>query len=246
MNQATIKKLGELVSDTKDIEQGWQIERWTSRAKMFLTAAVGEEEANYFSSLSGEHGFDTMSLQMGYLEGLIAMAQESANSQTPATSERHVPLEGRDVFVVHGHDEAAKESVARFIEKVGLKPVILHEQPNEGRTVIEKFEIYSKGVVFAVVLLTPDDLACEASAKPEVSQLKARARQNVIMELGYFVGRLGRTRVCALHKGNVELPSDYQGVLYVPMDSGGAWRTKLAQEFNQSKISFDLKGLLGQ
>lgn len=247
LNQATIRKLGELVSEANGIESDYLIERWSLRVKMFLHGAVGDQEANYFSSLSAGNSWDTMALQIGYLEGLAALAEESGNSQILAKSERPLPLvEGRQVFIVHGHDEAAKESVARFIEKVGLKPVILHEQPNGGRTIIEKFETYSKEAVFAVVLLTPDDLACEAAASPDLSQLKPRARQNVIMELGYFIGRLGRTRVCALHKGNVELPSDYQGVLYVPMDSGGAWKTKLAQEFNQSKISFDLKGLLGQ
>ena len=245
MNQATLKKLGELVDHTTEIVQTWQVENWSLRAKAFLRTALGDEEATYFSSISAENPYHTLAMRAGYLEGLIAAAEGPGNSQMPATSERPLRHESPEVFVVHGHDESAKESVARFIERIGLKPVILHEQPNGGRTIIEKFETYSKGVVFAVVLLTPDDLACPASANPEVSQLKPRARQNVIMELGYFVGKLGRTRVCALHKGNVELTSDLQGVLYVPMDGHGAWRTKLAQEFNQSRISFDLEGLLG-
>ena len=143
------------------------------------------------------------------------------------------------VFIVHGHDDAAKEGVARFVEKIGLTPVILHEQANSGRTVIEKFEVFSGDVAFAIVLLTPDDTGSEkgGSAQP-------RARQNVIMELGYFMGRLGRTRVCALYKGDVELPSDYQGILYVPMDPAGAWKTRIAQELVHSKITIDLEGLL--
>jgi predicted nucleotide-binding protein len=144
------------------------------------------------------------------------------------------------VFVVHGHDDAAKEGVARFLEKIGLDPIILHEQPSSGRTVIEKFEMFSNDVAFAVVLLTPDDVGSKAGGPSQ-----SRARQNVIMELGYFMGRLGRTRVCALHKGNVELPSDYQGILYLPMDEAGAWKAKLAQELIHSKITIDLNGLLG-
>ena len=142
---------------------------------------------------------------------------------------------------MHGHDNEAKESVARFLQKLGLEPIILHEQASGGRTVIEKFETYSRGVVFAVVLLTPDDIGGVAS---EPAGFKSRARQNVIMELGYFIGRLGRMRVCALHRGSVELPSDYQGVIYVEMDHAGAWRTKLAQELVQSKVPIELTGLL--
>jgi predicted nucleotide-binding protein len=72
-----------------------------------------------------------------------------------------------------------------------------------------------------------------------------RARQNVILELGYFMGRLGRTKVCALYKGAMELPSDYQGILYVEMDRHGAWRAKLAQELVQAKLSIDLTALIG-
>jgi len=149
----------------------------------------------------------------------------------------------REVFVVHGHDGEAKESVARFLEKLGLDVIILHEQPNQGRTIIEKFEISSKNVAFAVVLLTPDDLGYGVD-KPE--KLEPRARQNVILELGYFLGRLGRTRVCALYKGGVELPSDFQGVVYIELDPAGAWRTKLAQELLGAKITIKLEGLLNK
>jgi predicted nucleotide-binding protein len=140
------------------------------------------------------------------------------------------------VFVVHGHDEAAKEAVARQIEKLGLKAIILHEQPNAGRTVIEKFELYSN-VSFAVVLLTPDDVG---APRDKSTELKARARQNVIYELGYFIGKLGRQRVCALHKEGIELPSDIYGVLYVSMDTAGAWRLALARELRQAGFPVDL------
>ncbi len=146
----------------------------------------------------------------------------------------------QDVFVVHGHDDAAKEAVARFIEKLGLKAIILHEQPNAGRTIIEKFERYS-GVAFAVVLLTPDDVG---APRDRVSESKARARQNVIFELGYFIGKLGRKRVCALYKEDVELPSDIYGVLYVPMDSAGTWRMMLAREMKQAGLLIDMNKIV--
>lgn len=119
--------------------------------------------------------------------------------------------------------------------------MILHEQPNQGRTIIEKFEVSSSDVAFAVVLLTPDDVG---GIKEDPPNLQLRARQNVILELGYFLGRLGRTRVCALHRGGVELPSDYQGVLYIEFDSAGAWRAKLAQEFVEAKLTINLQGLI--
>lgn len=141
---------------------------------------------------------------------------------------------GSDIFIVHGHDEAAKESVARFIEKLELKPIILHEQPDKGRTIIEKFEEHSN-VGFAIVLLTPDDVGAPIKQQ---EKLKSRARQNVIFELGFFVGRLGRNRVCALYKGDIEMPSDYKGVLYKPMM--GDWQLSLAKEIKAAGISIDL------
>ena len=102
------------------------------------------------------------------------------------------PETTNEIFVVHGRDDGAKETVARFLTKLGLQPVILHEQPNQGRTIIEKFEQFAQ-VGFAVVLLTPDDL-CSHSGQPD--RARPRARQNVILELGFFLGKLGRLRTC--------------------------------------------------
>jgi len=147
---------------------------------------------------------------------------------------------GNDVFIVHGRDAEVKESVARFIERLGLKAIILHEIPNIGRTIIEKFEDHSN-VCFAVVLLTPDDLGTSRDRREE---LKPRARQNVIFELGYFIGKLGRKRVCVLYKENVETPSDYEGILYVEMDKGGGWKQKLAREMKEVGIKIDTAKLL--
>jgi len=154
------------------------------------------------------------------------------------------PEIGRRVFVVHGHDPKAKQSVARCLEKLELKPIILHEKPSRGRTIIEKFEDYAD-VGFAVVLLTPDD-TCIAKAdmnKPK-PRARPRARQNVVFELGFFVGRLGRQRVCALLKGDVEIPSDFAGVLWVPMDPQGAWRFELVREMKAAGLDVDPNKLL--
>ncbi|TPJ52379.1 nucleotide-binding protein [Mesorhizobium sp. B2-6-4] len=150
-------------------------------------------------------------------------------------SPRLVTTESNKVFIVHGHDEGALHGLARFLEKLGLEAIVLKEQPNQGRTIIEKYEDYAKEVGFAVVLLTPDDLASSAS---ETDQNK-RARQNVIFELGYFAGRLGRGRVCLLRKGDVEMPSDLFGVIYTEMDSTEGWKTKLVLELKAAKLTFD-------
>lgn len=138
------------------------------------------------------------------------------------------------VFVVHGHDEAPREAVARFLEKVGLEATILHEQASRGMTVAEKLDEYGD-VGFAVILLTPDDLGRAKSEDHE----RPRARQNVLLELGYFVGRLGRERVCALKRGDLELPSDYTGVVYTPFDDRGAWRMTLAKELQAAGYDVD-------
>lgn len=139
------------------------------------------------------------------------------------------------VFVVHGHDDAAKEGLARFLEKIELEAVILHEQPDQGRTIIEKFEEYAGQVGFAVVLLTPDDLG---AAKADSSQ-NARARQNVVFELGYFAGKLGRGKTCLLRKGNVEMPSDLYGVIYTELDPADGWKVKLVKEMKAAGLVFD-------
>lgn len=122
-----------------------------------------------------------------------------------------------------------------------MEAIILHEQPNEGKTVIEKFERDASQVSFAVVLLTPDDIGYPKNKQKEA---KSRARQNVVLELGYFSGILGRSNVCVLYKDEVDIPSDYLGVVYVPFDKEGAWRFNLSKELKQAGLSIDLNKLV--
>jgi len=147
--------------------------------------------------------------------------------------ERPASRDRSKVFVVHGHDEGAREAVARFIQALGFQPIILHERANEGLTVIEKVEAHGD-VGFAVVLLTPDDEGCEKGGTPG-----PRARQNVVLELGYFIGRLGRSQVCALKRGELEIPSDFGGVVYEPFDAAGGWKQKLGRELEAAGYEFD-------
>ena len=141
-----------------------------------------------------------------------------------------------EIFVVHGRDGGAKEAVAGFLRTLELEPVVLNEQPNQGLTIIEKFEHHASGVGFAIVLFTPDDTG---SLQDEGSASQPRARQNVVLELGYFLGKLGRDRTCALLKGGVEIPSDYYGVLYIEMDDGEDWKMKLLRELKEAGFDID-------
>lgn len=164
----------------------------------------------------------------------LELIPESPHISSPTSTNSATP--SHDVFIVHGHDEGARESVARLVERLGLRAVILHEQSNVGRTIIEKFED-SSDVGFAVVLLTPDDMGYP---RDEPNQSAPRARQNVIFELGYFMEKLRRERVAALYKEGVKLPSDIHGVVYVSMDDGGAWRFKLVEEMKAAGLPIDM------
>lgn len=144
------------------------------------------------------------------------------------------------VFIVHGHDNGVKQEIARFLEKLGLEPIILHEQTSGQKTIIEKIESYVGEVGFGVVLYTACD---EGKAKSE-SELKDRARQNVVFEHGYLIGLLGRDRVCPLVKGNLETPGDINGVVYTPMDDNGSWHLPLFRELLVAGYDIDSKKLI--
>jgi len=139
----------------------------------------------------------------------------------------------RKIFIVHGHDDGPKYAVTRYVERLGFEAIILHEQASQGRTIIEKIEAHSD-VGFAIILLTPDDFG---GAKGEAP--KDRARQNVILELGFFVGKLSRSRVCALKRGDIEVPSDFGGVVYVTYDESGAWQKELGAELEAAGFDID-------
>jgi hypothetical protein len=160
---------------------------------------------------------------------------ESSRGQQLDPHNRMLDIAAKRVFIVHGHNDGLKQAVARLLEKLDIQPVVLHEQPNQGKTIIEKFEHYSK-VSFALILLTADD---EGRVRGEPS-LRNRARQNVVLEWGFFLGLLGRERVCALYEDGVEIPSDYSGVLLVKVDSGSAWQYQVAKELRAAGVDVDL------
>src|SRR5919112_1110438 len=173
-----------------------------------------------------------------------------ANVQTLDRTQEEAARVGNKVFIVHGHDLGKRDAVARFITRLELDPIILEEQASASKTLIEKFETYSSDVAYAVVILTPDDLgesakkideAAVAADTPDavVSALEPRARQNVIFELGFFFGKLGRGRVCALLAGGINKPSDIDGVAYVAMGANSGWQILLAREMRHAGLDID-------
>lgn len=158
---------------------------------------------------------------------------------TPATSAHKSPVDPRKVFIVHGHGGEVRETVARYLSQLDLLPVILHEQPNKGRTIITKFREEAADIGFAVVLMTPDDHGGKAG-----EATRPRARQNVVFELGFFIGALGPERVVALVQGDVEKPSDFDGVVYVSLDNGH-WKIDLAKELKAANFPIDFNKVMG-
>ncbi|MGE8681525.1 MAG: TIR domain-containing protein [Achromobacter marplatensis] len=143
------------------------------------------------------------------------------------------------VFIVHGHDELTKTKVARFIEQLGYQAIILHEQASGGKTIIEKIEAYTD-VGFAIILYTPDDVGGLNKAE-STSVQKSRARQNVVFEHGYLIAKLGRDKVVPLVVGDLEMPGDVSGIVYVADTN---WQIDVAKEMKQAGYSIDFNKLM--
>jgi predicted nucleotide-binding protein len=149
---------------------------------------------------------------------------------SPAQQPSAMPNPAR-VFVVHGRNDSRKAAVSVLLSSLGLRPVILHEQPNMGRHLLTKFIDEAELATFAVIVMSADDLG---GINPKT--LKSRARQNVILELGYFISHLGQERVCALIDPGLETPSDFDGIAYVAMDPQGTWQALLIRELRAAGL----------
>lgn len=187
-------------------------------------------EAREYLAEGKKRSIDLLQLAIRSLDDDLADLSPSS-----PTSARPISACSNKVFLVHGRDDGAKNEVALFLRTIGLDPIILHLQPNGGRDLLTKFREESAGAGFAVVLMTPDDEGGIAGAGTNLP----RARQNVVFELGFFIGRLGPANVAALLKGNVERPSDFNGIAYISFDVGGQWKTILARELHHAQIPFD-------
>lgn len=185
---------------------------------------------------------DDISNKVTFLERLfdkVDLLKSAIEEPLPTVITSKTDSSNINIFIVHGHNVAVQQSVARTLEKLGLNPIILSEQPNAGNTIIEKFEA-NTDVGFAVILLTDDD---EGKSKTDID-LKSRARQNVILELGYFIGRLGRKRVLPLYSEGVELPSDIHGLLFIPIDKADTWKFALVRELKEAGYNVDANSIL--
>lgn len=141
----------------------------------------------------------------------------------------------KTVFIIHGHDNSLKTEVQLLLNKAGINNIVLHEQPDRGRTIIDKLTEETKQAGYAIALLTPDDLT-EGGI--------TRARQNVILEIGYLLGSIGKERLRMLVKDNIEIPSDLHGVLYEKYDSNGAWKIRLLKEIQAVGIYVDMQSVV--
>lgn len=197
------------------------------------------EDAYHLGSMFGSDDVvgdqkKTIKQKIGKLESIIErLVIITCDKQEKIIDTQNSTQLSNKVFIVHGHDSLMKETTARVLSKLGLDPIILHEQPDGGRTIIEKFEENSSEVGYAIILLTADD---EGKAKKE-TDMKARARQNVVFEMGYFIGKLGRKKVLLLLENGVEKPGDLDGVVYTPIDANDGWKLKLVKELKACKYN---------
>jgi predicted nucleotide-binding protein len=255
-----------LQADSEQVVTEEHYDEWTNRRKRWVNLTAEALRSIYSSAEPKEEFEDSSRTIFGFVVvGETTVAEEfdrakeavdRATNTLLSLRERLEYLEAPDeaaaaekassrprgeeqVFLVHGHSGEAKESVGRLLEKTGShQVVILHEQPSEGRTLIEKFEDHAKSSDHAVVLLTADDVGGAAPAAKK-ADLRPRARQNVVFELGFFVGRLGRARVTVLYEDGVELPSDFKGVVYIPL-ADESWRFRLLKELRSAGLTYDL------
>ncbi|HWQ91302.1 MAG TPA: nucleotide-binding protein [Clostridia bacterium] len=235
---------------------------WVYTTTDYIARAFGEDSRNverftdtiapnaYFAAMEDEadsrrHRREDLVRQITYLEGMVKMLEKDIELRSPAPRELAPVAEAvsKGVFIVHGRDNGAKDTVARFVEKLGLEVVILHEKPSRGRPILEKFMDHAQEAGYAIVIMTPDDKG--GLATEPADNYSFRARQNVVFELGFFLAQLGRGKVCALYSPGVEIPSDYKGVGYLELDAKGAWRAELAKEIRAAGIEINLKALAG-
>lgn len=215
------------------------MQAWIAECEDFLLSNYGKDSASWRiyerferNKLDGnyQHEFDKQ-------KNIIVSALTSCLRIEPKKINGHIKTNDLDltkVFIIHGHDALLKTEVARFIEKLGLEPIILHEQASSGKTIIEKIEEYSN-VGFGIALYTPCDIG---SQNIENKKLNPRARQNVVFEHGFLMGKIGRQNVCALVKGKIEKPNDISGVVYISTEDG--WQLDLAKEMRNSGYQIDM------
>jgi len=207
----------------------------TFRFQQFTIGVYGRTR---FDEAVYEFSNDIFRKMFRYLGHRLDSLEAEYEKKMPTQSQKASPSAPSQVFIVHGHDNPMLDSVELLVRKMGLEPIILSDQRAEGLTIIEKFEKHSQ-VPHAIVLLSPDDKGCKKDEPSEKAM--TRARQNVVLELGFFTGKLGRHGVTVVHKtvADFEMPSDYHGVEYIPYDDKNDWKLKLAKELERAGFKVD-------
>ena len=227
--------------------------KWHLRAERFLSKCYGDNSKEYkdfrkthffpLVFISGTTEQEDLMNNIEACQNGLNITKDAFNVYLEEFEEEKDSEKGNNmkydcnkVFIVHGHDDAAKQELARFLEKIKLEPIILHEQADKGLTIIEKIEDYSD-VGYAIVLYTECDKG-RAKEEPQTNE-RFRARQNVVFEHGFLIGKLGRKNVCALVKGNVETPGDISGIVYTPFDPNEGWKLHLIKNMNAAGYTID-------
>lgn len=232
-----IRAAGDICIDNRDLHPFLKNELDLTIQYSFKLAAFSLSQLTSLSGMKDNYGVRNMLNQMN--SAYTALIEKEVNSSKEQVVNDNVPQNTSKVFIVHGHDDLMKVEMARFIENAGLEAIILHEQPSGSKTIIEKIESFGD-VGFAVILYTPCDVGAKKTDDPN---LLDRARQNVVFEHGYFIGRLGRSRVAALVKGSIETPNDISGIVYTQVDPQNSWRMNLFNELKNAGYNVDTKAL---
>ena len=180
-----------------------------------------------------QQDIDKYILRLRSILDRLDLFDESSPSVAISTESSEPPTRGKAVFIVHGHGRYEHE-VARAISDIGSTPIILQEQLHEGSaSLLAKLSREGERCGYAIVIYTGDDVGKAADSSDE---LRPRARENVVLELGYFLGLLGHQSVTVLHDAGVDFPSDFSGIGYYPLDSEGGWKAKIQGELRRAGI----------
>lgn len=219
-----------------------ELQSWRNNSLIFLSNKYGKDSIEYksFASIKFKyfqgstyenlmHCQEDIKTGKGIFENLLEDMKDVSNISKTFSNDK--------VFIVHGHDDNLKNSVARLLEQQGIEAIILHEQVNTGKTIIQKVEHYGNSVGAAIILFTPDDKGKAISE----NEYKKRARQNVVFEAGYFIGYLGRDRIIPLlSDSGIELPGDLSGVVY----TSDMWQFKIMQELKAMGFNVDMNKII--
>ncbi len=221
-----------------EFSNGWEcvnnelFDSWKIQVKSFIQKNFTETSIHYQEFEKNENinmwttNYDIFKKLNTILESLEVEFDDIVNASTNENKPHTIK---NKVFIVHGHDDLAISEVKNTLIQLGLEPIVLRDKPSSSKTIIEKIEHFSNEVRFAIILYTP----CDIGGKDK-DTLKPRARQNVVLEHGYLMAKIGRNNTCALIKEDVEKPGDIDGIVYIPMDTHNAWRYSIVDELKSS------------